>query len=237
MHSKHKASSAGPHEAVESKIRADTYGHVAPAYLYDAPVDGPTTKSLSNMHGDVHVAREHGVEGQAKSMDVYSQPGRQMQFSVSPRNTDFMTHNEVNLHMERKRKSDEARIAREVQAHEKKIQKELEKQDLLRRKRDEAQIGREVQAPEKKIRKELEKQDLLRRKVSTLRERKQKEERRREKEAARQKAAIERATARGIAKGSMELIEDERLELMKLAAASKGLPSIVSLDYDTLQNL
>lgn len=67
--------------------------------------------------------------------------------------------------------------------------------------------------------------------------RKQKEERRREKEAARQKAAIERATARRIAKESMELIEDERLELMELAAASKGLPSIVSLDYDTLQNL
>lgn len=35
----------------------------------------------------------------------------------------------------------------------------------------------------------------------------------------------------------MELIEDERLELMELATSSKGLPSIVSLDYDTLQNL
>lgn len=30
--------------------------------------------------------------------------------------------------------TDEARIGREVQAHEKKIRKELEKQDLLRRK-------------------------------------------------------------------------------------------------------
>lgn len=65
----------------------------------------------------------------------------------------------------------------------------------------------------------------------------QKEERRREKEAARQRAAVERATARRIAKESMELIEDERLELMELAALSKGLPSILSLDYDTLQNL
>lgn len=67
--------------------------------------------------------------------------------------------------------------------------------------------------------------------------RKQKEERRREKEAARQKAAMERATARKIAKESMELIEDERLELMELAASSKGLPTILSLDYHTLQNL
>lgn len=48
---------------------------------------------------------------------------------------------------------------------------------------------------------------------------------------------MERATARRIAKESMELIEDERLELMELAALSKGLPSILSLDYDTLQNL
>lgn len=65
----------------------------------------------------------------------------------------------------------------------------------------------------------------------------QKEERRREREEARQRAAVERATARRIAKESMELIEDERLELMELAALSKGLPSILSLDYNTLQNL
>lgn len=58
-----------------------------------------------------------------------------------------------------------------------------------------------------------------------------------EREAAKQKAAMERAAARRIAKESLELIEDERLELMELAASSKGLPSIVSLDYDTLQSL
>jgi hypothetical protein len=66
---------------------------------------------------------------------------------------------------------------------------------------------------------------------------KQKEELRREKEAARLKAANERAIARRIAKESMELIEDERLELMELATSCKGLPSIVSLDFETLQNL
>lgn len=65
----------------------------------------------------------------------------------------------------------------------------------------------------------------------------QKEELRREKEAARLRAAHERAIARRIAKESMELIEDERLELMELAASSKGLPSILSLDYEILQNL
>lgn len=65
----------------------------------------------------------------------------------------------------------------------------------------------------------------------------QKEELRREREAAKQKAAMEKAALRRVAKESLELIEDERLELMELAASSKGLPSIISLDYDTLQNL
>lgn len=63
------------------------------------------------------------------------------------------------------------------------------------------------------------------------------EEMRREKEAARLKAANERATARRIAKESMELIDDERLELMELAASSQGLPSLLSLDNEALQNL
>jgi hypothetical protein len=65
----------------------------------------------------------------------------------------------------------------------------------------------------------------------------QKEELRREKEAAKQKAANERATARRIARESMELMEDERLELLELASRSKGLLSMVSLDSDTLQQL
>lgn len=65
----------------------------------------------------------------------------------------------------------------------------------------------------------------------------QKEELRREKESARIKAANERAIARRIAKESMELIEDERLELMELAASKKGLSSILALDYETIQNL
>jgi hypothetical protein len=35
----------------------------------------------------------------------------------------------------------------------------------------------------------------------------------------------------------MELMEDERLELLELASRSKGLPLMVSLDSDTLQQL
>ena len=67
--------------------------------------------------------------------------------------------------------------------------------------------------------------------------RRQKEELRKEREAVRRKAAIEKATARRIARESMELIEDEQLELMELAVASKGLSSMIHLDHDTLQNI
>lgn len=63
------------------------------------------------------------------------------------------------------------------------------------------------------------------------------EEMRREKEAARLRAAHVRANARRIAKESVELIDDEHLELMELAASSRGLPSISALDSEALQNL
>ncbi|GFS34792.1 homeobox-1 [Actinidia rufa] len=146
-----------------------------------------------------------------------------------------VTNDEDIARLERKRKvctqSEEARLAREVEAHEKRIRKELEKQDILRRKREEVRYQREQ-------RRELERREKFLQKESIRAEKlRLKEELRREKEAARQKAASDRATARRIAKESMELIEDERLELMELAASSKGLPSILSLDGETLQNL
>ncbi|KAJ0971612.1 hypothetical protein J5N97_019571 [Dioscorea zingiberensis] len=161
--------------------------------------------------------------------------------------------------MDKKRKSDEARIAKEVEAHEKRIRKELEKQDILRRKREE-QMRREMERHDRERRKEEERlmREKQREEERFLREQRrenerrekilmkeslraeklrQKEEMRREKEAARLKAANERATARRIAREYMELVEDERLELMELAASSKGLPSIIALDFDTLQRL
>ncbi|KAF9609028.1 hypothetical protein IFM89_012468 [Coptis chinensis] len=161
--------------------------------------------------------------------------------------------------MERKRKSEEARIAREVEVHEKRIRKELEKQDILRRKREE-QMRRDMERHDRERRKEEERliRERLREEERFQREQRreverrekflqkenlraekmrQKEELRKEREVARLKAANERANARRIAKESMELIEDERLELMELAVSKKGLPSMLSLDSDTLQNL
>ncbi|KAF3451430.1 hypothetical protein FNV43_RR07525 [Rhamnella rubrinervis] len=167
--------------------------------------------------------------------------------------------NDTMLRMERKRKGEEAKIAREVEAHEIRIRKELEKQDILRRKNEE-RLRKEMERQDRERRKEEEKlmrekqreeerskreqkremerrERFLQKESLRAEKRRQKEELRKEKEAVRRKAAIEKATARRIARESMELIEDEQLELMEIAAANKGLPSIVSLDHDTLQNL
>ncbi|CAH2046509.1 unnamed protein product [Thlaspi arvense] len=163
------------------------------------------------------------------------------------------------LEMERRRKSEEARIAREAEAQEKRMRKELEKLDMMRRKREE-QVRKEMERQDRERRKEEERllrerqreeerylkeqmRELQRRekflKKETIRAEKmrQKEEMRREKEVARLKAANERAIARKIAKESMELIEDERLELMEIATLTQGLPSMLALDFETLQNL
>jgi hypothetical protein len=172
------------------------------------------------------------------------------------------THDEEILRLERKRKllqSEEARIAKEVEAHEKRIRKELEKQDILRRKREEQtkkemerqdrerkkeeeRLLREKQREEERYqreqKREMERREKFLQKESIRAEKlRLKEEMRREKEAARLKAANERATARRIAKESTELIDDERVELMDLAAAKLGLPSVLSLDSETLQDL
>ncbi|XP_076913172.1 homeobox-DDT domain protein RLT2-like [Bidens hawaiensis] len=170
-----------------------------------------------------------------------------------------VTHEEEITRIERKRKSEEARIAKEVEAHEKRIRKELEKQDMMRRKREE-QMRKEMERQDRERRKEEERLLRERQREEERYQREQrremerrvkflqkesiraeklrlKEDMRREKEAARLKAANDRAAARRIAKESLELIDDERLELMEIAAKTKGLPSMMSLDSDTLKNI
>ncbi|KAJ1284714.1 hypothetical protein BS78_03G226300 [Paspalum vaginatum] len=169
-------------------------------------------------------------------------------------------HDEDTSRMERKRKhNEEAKIAKEVEAHERRIRKELEKQDTLNRKREEQRrkemerLDRERRKEEERLVRERQREEerfqreqrrehermekFLLKQSRRAEKQRQKEELRKEKEAARQKAASERATARRIAREYMELVEDERLELMELAAQSKGLPSMLYLDSDTLQQL
>ncbi|XP_015065716.1 homeobox-DDT domain protein RLT1 isoform X2 [Solanum pennellii] len=246
----------GHREPAEPKIVSDKYGQIAAPYPYESSVDCPS-KNMATMQRNGHFVRESGVEGQ--SIGMMSQQSRQRRFLSPLRDNEFVPGNEDILQLDRKRKSEEFGMGREVQVNEKRMRKELEKQDLLRRKmeeqmkkdmekqdrerkKEEQRLMREQQRKEERFQRE-EKREMERREKFLQRElvrverKKQKDELRKEKEAAKQKAAMEKAMARRIAKESMELIEDERLELMDLAASSKGLPSIASLNYDTLQNL
>ncbi|KAM6548877.1 hypothetical protein CsatB_020553 [Cannabis sativa] len=241
-------------------VKTEAYDKLTHSYHYGSSAEGPTAKTplLSAGHpytpGNEHLSSGYGFQ------DAYfgTHPISQLEnpYTASERR---LTIEEDALRNERRRKSEEARVAREVEAQEKRIRKELEKQDILRRKREEQlrkdlerqdrerrkeeeRLLREKQREEERFqreqRRELERREKFLQKESMRAEKmKQREELRREREAARLKAANERAIARKIAKESMELIDDERLELMELAASSKGLPSIVSLDYETLQNL
>ncbi|XWS12600.1 hypothetical protein CRYUN_Cryun37aG0104100 [Craigia yunnanensis] len=168
-------------------------------------------------------------------------------------------NNDADLRNDRKRKSDENRIAREVEAHEHRIRKELEKLDNKRRKseermkkemerlererrKEEERLMREKQREEERLQREQKRemerrQRILQREYLRAEKKRQKEELRKEKEEEKRRVAREKATARKIAKESMDLLEDEQLELMELAAASKGIPSIIHLDHDSLQNL
>ncbi|XP_058730418.1 homeobox-DDT domain protein RLT2-like isoform X2 [Vicia villosa] len=157
-------------------------------------------------------------------------------------------HEEELSRFQRKRKNEEARLQRELEVQEKRIRKELVKQDILRQKREE-QIKKEMERQEREMQKEKERclreqkreqerQEKFLQKESIRAEKlRQKEELQRVKEAARIKAAGERAIARRMVKDAIDLIEDERLELMELAASKKGLSSILDLDYETMQNL
>ncbi|XP_034673854.1 homeobox-DDT domain protein RLT1-like isoform X2 [Vitis riparia] len=252
-----------PFHQEKSSTRPDAYGRVGPPHFYDRPIDGPSSETSAFLHRTEPSSREYGEQGYVSHARVLSQQDKQERILSSPGDYDSVprqiTHNGDVLRMDRKRKGEEARITTDAEAHEKRIRKELEKQDILRRKREEQirkemerhdrerrkeeerlmrERQREVERLQREQRREIERREKFLQKESLRAEkRRQKEELRREKEAVRLKASIEKATARRIARESMELIEDDRLELMELAAASKGLPSIVSLDHDTLQNL
>ncbi|EOA36032.1 hypothetical protein CARUB_v10008083mg [Capsella rubella] len=125
--------------------------------------------------------------------------------------------------------------------NEERMRKEMERNERERRKEEERLMRERIKEEERlqrEQRREMERREkFLQRENERAEKKKQKEEIRREKDAIRRKIAIEKATARRIAKESMDLVEDEQLELMELAAISKGLPSVLQLDHDTLQNL
>ncbi|KAH9621076.1 hypothetical protein KSS87_004536 [Heliosperma pusillum] len=218
---------------------------------------GKLRSSIPSTSGDYdNIAHKSPYMGMESPFSAQPITGQENAFMPSDR---ILSQEDEAMRVERKRKTDESRIAKEVEAHEKRMRKELEKQDILRRKREE-NMRKEMERQDRERRKEEErlqrerlreeeryqreqKREMERREKYMLKESqraekmRQKEELRREREAARQKAANDRAVARKLAKESMELIEDERLELMEIAASRKGLPSIVALDCETLENL
>ncbi|XP_042409770.1 homeobox-DDT domain protein RLT2-like isoform X1 [Zingiber officinale] len=230
-------------------------GQISSAHLLSQSGRQHNFPSISMDSDDLPHSNTLPIPASDSQFGMYQIAGEENQYVSSDRSArddDFSR-------LERKYKSDEARITKEVEAHEKKIRKELEKQDTLRKKREE-QMRREMERhnrerrkeEERMLREKLREEERLQREQRRENERRekfllkesqraeksrQKEELRHEKEAARQKAATERATARRLAREYMELIEDEQLELMEIAAMNKGLSSICSLDSDALQQL
>ncbi|KAL3596457.1 hypothetical protein D5086_008094 [Populus alba] len=264
-----------------ASIRSDAYG-LAQSPYQDSPVD--TLRGRASPFGAGQISRARLVSQQDKRGHVFSSPQRDDDYLLQrdtfannrtsaqsnshpimgPENPNVFSdaqtfHHDTELRLERKRKIEEPRTVRDVEAYENRMRKELEKQDILRRKneermrkemerhdrerrKEEERLMRERQREEERLlreqKRELERREkFMQKEYLRAEKRRQKEELRREKEAVKRKAAMEKATARKIAKDSLDLIEDEQLELMELAAASKGLASIVNLNYDTLQNL
>ncbi|XP_034893761.1 homeobox-DDT domain protein RLT1 isoform X1 [Populus alba] len=277
VYERHDAKSSKDH----ASIRSDAYG-LAQSPYQDSPVD--TLRGRASPFGAGQISRARLVSQQDKRGHVFSSPQRDDDYLLQrdtfannrtsaqsnshpimgPENPNVFSdaqtfHHDTELRLERKRKIEEPRTVRDVEAYENRMRKELEKQDILRRKneermrkemerhdrerrKEEERLMRERQREEERLlreqKRELERREkFMQKEYLRAEKRRQKEELRREKEAVKRKAAMEKATARKIAKDSLDLIEDEQLELMELAAASKGLASIVNLNYDTLQNL
>ncbi|XP_011027775.1 PREDICTED: uncharacterized protein LOC105127984 isoform X2 [Populus euphratica] len=273
------------HDAKSSKdhagIRSDAHGLTQSPY-HDSLVD--TLRGRASPFGAGQISRARLMSQQDKRVHAFSSPQRDDDYLLQrdtfannrtsaqsnshpimgPENPNVFSdaqtfHHDTELRLERKRKIEEPRTVRDVEAYENRMRKELEKQDILRRKneermrkemerhdrerrKEEERLMRERQREEERLlreqKRELERREkFMQKEYLRAEKRRQKEELRREKEAVKRKAAMEKATARKIAKDSLDLIEDEQLELMELIAASKGLASIVNLNYDTLQNL
>ncbi|XP_017641597.2 homeobox-DDT domain protein RLT1-like isoform X4 [Gossypium arboreum] len=250
-----------------SSLRSDAYGLVTQSHFHESPVSGVRGRASPFVHGEEPLSRIHGIQERNSFTNGRNAPsichpvlGSEDSYMLS---AEQSLNNDADPRIDRKRKvsslSDETRIAKEVEAHENRIRKELEKLDHKRRKseermrkemerlererrKEEERLMREKQREEERTQREQKRemerrQKFLQKEYLRAEKKRQKEELRREREEERRRVAREKATARKIAKESMDLLEDEQLELMELAAARKGIYSIIHLEHDTLQNL
>jgi hypothetical protein len=139
--------------------RTDHSERVSPSHHFGVPLDGSVMRvsAVSAGHRDdykispqipnLNLATHQGKPGHVYSPNLveYDSPYQKSYmdtaaqvhddpFVKSEREVGNEDEDDDALQLERHRKNEEARIAREVEAHEKRIRRELEKQDMLRRK-------------------------------------------------------------------------------------------------------
>ncbi|KAL2650700.1 hypothetical protein R1flu_018828 [Riccia fluitans] len=193
----------------------------------------------------------YDVEGQTGFRQSSLQAVAANQSFLGPSENLALFHEHEQARLEKKRKSEEMKVAKESEAHVKRMKRELERQEIVRRKKEE-QMRKELEKQDRDKRKEEEravrerqreeeriqrehKREMERREKLALKENKRiekqrrKEEVRKAKEAARLKAASERAAAKKLSKESMDTVDDEQLELME-AASAQGLFTINGLE-------
>ncbi|OMO76376.1 hypothetical protein CCACVL1_15728 [Corchorus capsularis] len=192
-----------------SSHRSDAYGQVTQSHFHESPVDVAKARAPPFVHGEEPLSRVHGIQGHGSRVRVLPQQDKTAIIPLSSQVADDSL---------------------------------AERESFSNGRINAQSIGHPALGPEDSYMLSAGQTlnndaDLRIDRKRKAEKRRQKEELRREKEAERRKLAMEKATARKIAKESMDLIEDEQLELMELAAASKGLQSIIHLDHESLQNL
>ncbi|KAL5096749.1 hypothetical protein RYX36_001076 [Vicia faba] len=112
-------------------IRSDTFEQLSQPHLYD-PMEGPT-KTPPFLIGNDHLPRIHNTRSHSSRARHSSHASSRARHS-SQQDKQVNPYNDAVLRVEKKRKSDDTRVVKEVEAYEIKLKKELEKQVILRKK-------------------------------------------------------------------------------------------------------
>ncbi|KAF8050489.1 hypothetical protein N665_1958s0003 [Sinapis alba] len=220
-----------------------SYGRYSESHARGMDYEASRSNSSSFMNGNGPLPRSYGTHGNASLNCSTSQQDMPSPIVPSAHGDSFLLERKVNDGRVGRGsgQKDPEKLEIQRKKYEERMKKEMERHERERRKEEERLMRERIKEEEKlqrEQRREMERREkFIQRENERAEKQKQKDEIRREKDAIRRKIAIEKATARRIARESMDLIEDEQLELMDLAASSKGLPSVLQLDHDTLQNL
>ncbi|KAE8714977.1 hypothetical protein F3Y22_tig00110187pilonHSYRG00357 [Hibiscus syriacus] len=201
-----------------SSLRSDACGQVTHSHFYESPVNGIRGGATLFVHGEEPLSRVHGIQGQGSQVPLLPQQRNMGIISSSSKVSDDPQNN-------KKRKSDENRIAREVEAQDDGNCKDLEKLDNKRRKNEE-RTRKEVERHERERRKEEER--LMRKKQreeERLQREKQWEEERlqreKQREEERRKKILQKEYVRAEKKRQKEELQREKEEERRRVAREK----------------